>query len=218
MLPFYQHCGSVTFWYRYRSADPCHWLTDPDLDPAPDPDLDTALFVRMPTKNNFLLTYYFLKVHLHYSSKIERHKVTKQQKLRFFLLFLLDDGSIRIRTINDGSGSSRSKNIRIHNTDFYILYLYGLSDLETLWGGGGGGGGEVSWGGGCNSSDRKEDASVLYLNSFSHCTQYCTWCTVQYKACTKLNNSCIVQNCLSSAIFNIHALSLVSSSRKSVKG
>ncbi len=99
--------------------------------------LFTSVTFKMPTKNNFLLTYYFLKVHLHYSSKIERHKVTKKQKLRFFLLFLLDDGSIRIRTINDGSGSSRSKNIRIHNTDFYIMYLYGLSDLETLWGGGG---------------------------------------------------------------------------------
>jgi hypothetical protein len=26
--------GSVTFWYGFGSADPYHWLTDPDPDPA----------------------------------------------------------------------------------------------------------------------------------------------------------------------------------------
>jgi hypothetical protein len=37
-------------------------------------------------------------VHLHHSSKIKSHiEVTKQQKLRFFLLFLLDDERIRSR-------------------------------------------------------------------------------------------------------------------------
>jgi hypothetical protein len=49
-------------------------------------------------------------------------EVTKQQKLRFFSLFLLDDGSIRICTNYDGSGTRRSKNIRIHNTAFYMAY------------------------------------------------------------------------------------------------
>jgi hypothetical protein len=35
---------------------------------------------------------------VHYSSQIKIHKeVTKQQKSRFFLLFLLDDGRIRIQ-------------------------------------------------------------------------------------------------------------------------
>ncbi len=33
ILKYFVAGGSVTFWYRYRSADPCHWLTDPDLDP-----------------------------------------------------------------------------------------------------------------------------------------------------------------------------------------
>ncbi len=32
-----QCCGSVTFWYRSRSADPCLDL-NPDLDPDPKPD------------------------------------------------------------------------------------------------------------------------------------------------------------------------------------
>ncbi len=55
----------------------------------------------------------------HHSSLIKSYKeVTKQKKSRFFLLFLLDDGRIRFRTIririhtnNDVSGSGRSKNI-----------------------------------------------------------------------------------------------------------
>jgi hypothetical protein len=42
-----------------------------------------------------------------------------------FLLFLLVDGRIRVRTNNDGSGSERPKNIqiRIHNANmnFYLL-------------------------------------------------------------------------------------------------
>ncbi len=43
-------------------------------------------------------TYYFLKMHLHHSSKIKSHKeVTKQWKWRFFLVFLLNKGRIRIR-------------------------------------------------------------------------------------------------------------------------
>ena len=64
-LPFRQCWGSVTSWYGSRSgsADPCHWLTDPDPDPAPDP----TLFVsgcKMPTNNKIfsIFAYYFLKV------------------------------------------------------------------------------------------------------------------------------------------------------------
>ncbi len=43
--------------------------------------------------------YYLLKVHLHYFSKIKSHKeVTKHKVSRFFLLFLLDDRRIHIRS------------------------------------------------------------------------------------------------------------------------
>ncbi len=55
--------------------------------------------------------YYFFKVHLRHSSKINTvsHKdVTKQQKSRLFLLFFIDDGSIQIggpKTHRYGSGS-----------------------------------------------------------------------------------------------------------------
>jgi hypothetical protein len=50
----------------------------------------------------FSLSFYassFLKVHLHHSLKIKSHKeVTKQKKSRFFLIFLLVDGRIRIQS------------------------------------------------------------------------------------------------------------------------
>jgi hypothetical protein len=63
----------------------------------------------MPAK--LFLLIYFLNVHLHHSSSFIKdiiHKeVTKRLKSRFFLLILLDYGSIqiRIRTNNVGSGS-----------------------------------------------------------------------------------------------------------------
>ncbi len=74
---------------------------DPDADPDPAiffsdlQDVNKKLF--FSKFFNFFL-YYFLKVHLHYFSKIKCHKeVTKQQESMFFLLFLLDDSRIRIR-------------------------------------------------------------------------------------------------------------------------
>ena len=42
-----QCCGSVSFWYGSRSADPFPMITDPDPNPHPDsnpdPDLDPGL-------------------------------------------------------------------------------------------------------------------------------------------------------------------------------
>ncbi len=35
ILGYYQCCGSMTFWYRSGSADPCLWLIDPYSDPDP---------------------------------------------------------------------------------------------------------------------------------------------------------------------------------------
>ncbi len=49
---------------------------------------------------------FFKKVHLlHFSKKKSLKEVTKQQKPRFFLLFLLDDRKIRIRTVPLTNGS-----------------------------------------------------------------------------------------------------------------
>jgi hypothetical protein len=42
----------------------------------------------------FMLTYSFLNIHLHHSSKIKSHKeITKQKKSRFFFIFLLVIGN-----------------------------------------------------------------------------------------------------------------------------
>jgi hypothetical protein len=49
-----------------------------------------------------------------YSSKIKVIKeVTKQQKSRFFLLYLLDDGMFGSGSVLVTNGSGRPKNIRI---------------------------------------------------------------------------------------------------------
>jgi hypothetical protein len=83
------------------------------MDPDPAPDPDPALFISDSVDANkkyffpiVFIAYFFFKVHLHHSSKIKSHKeVTKQYKSRSFLLFLLDNGRIRIREVK--------KNIRI---------------------------------------------------------------------------------------------------------
>jgi len=63
--------------------------------------LFSSVTYKMSTKN---LAYYpyFLKVQLHYSAKIKSHKkVTNSEKktvgIKVFLLFLVEDGRIRIR-------------------------------------------------------------------------------------------------------------------------
>ncbi len=88
-----------------RVVDPWHFVTDPD------PRIRTNLRIRNQIRILLfwsglkdVFAYYFLKLHLHYrvpgeSSKIKRPKeeeVPKQQKSKFFLLFFLDDGKIRI--------------------------------------------------------------------------------------------------------------------------
>ena len=127
----FQCCGSVIFWYGsgsadpylwpvFRihdiwfgsgSADPCLWLMDPDPNPA-------IFVIDLQDTNKKLIwkksfpAYYSLRVHLHHFSKIKSPKeVTKQQESRFFLLLLLDDRRIRIRSHT--SGSERHKNIWI---------------------------------------------------------------------------------------------------------
>ncbi len=79
-------------------ADPWHFGTDPDPDPA-----IFAIDLQEANKKLFFSSfspYYFLKLQLHNFSKIKDHKeVTKQQESRFFLSFLLDDRRIWIRSL-----------------------------------------------------------------------------------------------------------------------
>ncbi len=76
------------------------------------------------------LAYYFLKLHLHNFSYIKSHKeVPKQSKA--FLIILLDDRRVRLRTVfrTNGSGSMRPKNIR--NTALRSLTLTTI--INTYW-------------------------------------------------------------------------------------
>jgi hypothetical protein len=62
----------------------------------PDPDPDPAIFVIDLQDANKKLILVFLLIT--FFAKIKSPKeVTKQKESRFFLLFLLDDGRIRIR-------------------------------------------------------------------------------------------------------------------------
>jgi hypothetical protein len=85
-------------------------------------DLDPAIFVSDLQDSHYKLTfskffaYYFLKLHLHHSSKLRSHEgVTKQQELRFLSLFLLDEEGSGAGTgsVTHTNGSGWPKNIRI---------------------------------------------------------------------------------------------------------
>ncbi len=77
----------------------------PDSDPDPDADPNPSIFIFDLQDANKKISlwksfsaFYFLKVLLHHCSKLRSQKeVTKQQKSKFFLLFLLNDRRIRIR-------------------------------------------------------------------------------------------------------------------------
>ncbi len=81
-----QYCGSVPVPLTYGSGS-CSFL---------------QWLSRCQQKITVFLLIASLKVHLHSVSKDKSHKeVTKQDKSRLFLVYLLDDGRIRIRTNND---------------------------------------------------------------------------------------------------------------------
>ncbi len=116
-------------------VDLWHFGTYPDPDPDPDPDLQihtTDLWIQIRillqilllmsvTFTNqkipfvfLLITYYFLKVHLHHCSKIKVIKKSENNKKPWiFLLLFLDDGRICTNNDESGNGSRRSKIIQI---------------------------------------------------------------------------------------------------------
>ncbi len=88
-------------WHFGTDTDPYHRVTDPD------PALFVSGFQNNKKISFFLVifSYYFLKKHSHQPSNIKSCKdVIKQKKSSFFLIFLPDDGRIRIRTNNDECG------------------------------------------------------------------------------------------------------------------
>ena len=60
--PFFQCCGSMTFWNGSGSPDPCLWLVDPDSDP--DPGSGFFYFCHWPSrcqqKTKFLTQFFLL--------------------------------------------------------------------------------------------------------------------------------------------------------------
>ncbi len=88
----------MTYWHGSGSgfgfADPYRWLTDQDLDldldPAPDPAF-SSVADRGPTKISclkvYLHTFYFLKVHLHQSSKINFKEKSQKSGYQCFSYF-----------------------------------------------------------------------------------------------------------------------------------
>jgi hypothetical protein len=99
------------------------------MDPDPDADPDPSIFIidlenanKKLIRNKKIPAYYFLRVLLHHFSKIKSQKeVTKQWKLSFFLLYLLNDRRIRIRIAqNMWIRWIRIRiRIRIRNTGFF---------------------------------------------------------------------------------------------------
>ncbi len=79
-------------------------------------DQDPGLFVSdiqdTPTKNHFYFLLFEGTFILFYKDKKVIKESQNRKKSKFFLLALLD-WRVRIRTNNDGSGSGRSKIIRI---------------------------------------------------------------------------------------------------------
>ncbi len=106
-LAWNQCSGSMTFWCGSGSGDPCLWLVDLDPDPAIFViDLQDAS--KKLIFSTIFSACYFLKVHLHYFSKI---KVKKSHKIvgfsYYFCMMIEGSGSI---PLTSGSESGRPKN------------------------------------------------------------------------------------------------------------
>ncbi len=128
----------MTFWCGSgsRSADPCLWLMDPDSDPDPDPAIFVIDLQDASKKLIFSTTFsacYFLKIHLHYFSKIKCQKESQNSRIQgfsFYFCMMIEGSGSRAGSgsipLTSGSGSERPKNmwirwirirIRIRNTE-----------------------------------------------------------------------------------------------------
>jgi hypothetical protein len=132
-LPFKQCSGSMTFWCGSGSgsADPCLWLFGSGS--------GSSTF-KMPAKKLFLNTIfsacYFLKVHLHYFSKIKSQKESQNSRTQgfsYYFCMMIEGSGSGSRAgsgsipLTSGSGSGRPKNtwIRwIRNNAFERKFLY----------------------------------------------------------------------------------------------
>jgi hypothetical protein len=79
LFGFHQCSRSETFWNGSRSADPHHWITDPDL------LFPTAAFKMSQITSFFYVSAYY--VHLHQSSKITTYREVSTLDIKVFLHF-----------------------------------------------------------------------------------------------------------------------------------
>jgi hypothetical protein len=101
---------------------------DPDSDPDSDGDPDPYIFItdlqdankKLIFKEKFFCILLCEGIFHHFLKVKSQKEVAKQQKSRFFLLFLLN-----ARRIRNGSGSMKPKNtwIRIRNIAFLHLVI-----------------------------------------------------------------------------------------------
>jgi hypothetical protein len=114
------------------------------MDPDPDPSvfiIDLQDANKKQIKQKSFSAYYFLEVLLHHFSKVKSQKeVTKQWKSRFFLLFLLNDRRIQIRSririririrIRNTAANSL-KNTAPHISSSSFMNAWCMSVLEVL--------------------------------------------------------------------------------------
>ncbi len=119
--------------------DPWHFGVDPDPDPA-----IFVIYLQDSSKKLIFSACYFLKVHLHYFSKIKSLKESQNSRIQgfsyCFCMMIVGSGS-RAGSgsihLTSGSGSGRSKNmwIRIQNTGWLTDWLLILSRLPVRTGG-----------------------------------------------------------------------------------
>ncbi len=98
-----QCCGSMTFWYRPRSANSCLWLMDPDPTFS---SLTVKFFCLFLFEGTFASFFKDKK-----SKKKSQNSRNRNQCFSCYFCFMIEgSGSV---PLTNGSGSRRPKNIRI---------------------------------------------------------------------------------------------------------
>ncbi len=102
-------------WLSAKTACPLqyNWRTDPD------PGLDPIPFVSGLPRSQKII-FYLLLFEGTFASFLKDKKSQRSHKtveMKVFLLFLLDDGRIRVHTNNDTSGSGRSKTYATYGSE-----------------------------------------------------------------------------------------------------
>ncbi len=113
-----------------------------------DPDPDPALFVSdlQDTYKKYSFASYFLKIHLHHSSKIKTNKTVEIKVFSYIYCLMMEGSWSGSVPLTNGSRSGRPKNLRIRiriwntvvhyltwkNLLCYSFFSYWLTDCSGL--------------------------------------------------------------------------------------